>query len=156
MLGPMGLARYIFIAAIAVLAFQPAPAGAKTIFHAVCGDLKGQRVDIDPGGFSNLNRWQSELYRGGPPPEGQGTLEFVSEDTERDHVIIKWSGPARALPIVFRSDAQISLADVDEAGVWIYTLLYRAGKVLISRQTTTGGPGTVGALLVGNCKFKDK
>ena len=158
MLGAMGKARRTVIAVFAALASLPAasPAGAKTVFHAVCGDLKGQRVDLDPGGFSKRENWKPEVYRAGPPPYGQGTLEFVSEDSEKDHVIIKWSGPARSLPIVYTSDSQISLADVDESGVWIYTLLYRAGKVLITRQTTAGGPGTIGALLVADCVYKEK
>lgn len=150
--------RFPGTAVLATLAslLAPAPAAAETVFHAVCGDLKGQRVDIDPGGFSRREDWKPELYRAGPPPAGQGTLEFISEDGERDHVIIKWSGPARSLPIVYKSDSQISLADVDEYGVWIFTLLYRAGKVLVSRQTTTGGPGTVGAILTAPCVFGEK
>jgi hypothetical protein len=158
MLGAMSMGRQTVVAVFTVLAFlsAPSPAGAKTVFHAICGDLKGQRVDLDPGGFSKRENWKAELYRAGPPPQGQGTLEFVSEDTEKNHVIVKWSGPARALPVVYKSDSQISLADVDESGVWIFTLLHRAGKVLITRQTTTGGPGTVGALLVADCVFKEK
>lgn len=134
----------------------PGPAAAKTVFHAVCGNLQGHRVDLDPDGVNRRERWKPEFYRAGPPPDGQGTLEFISEDSERDHVIIKWSGPPRALPIVYKSDSQISLADVDDSGVWIFTLLYRAGKVMVTRQTTTGGPGSVGALLIADCEFKSK
>lgn len=134
----------------------PDPAAAKTVFHAVCGNLQGQRVDLDPNGINKRERWKPEFYRAGPPPDGQGTLEFVSEDTERDHVIMKWSGPAKALPIVYKSDSQISLADVDDSGVWIFTLLYRAGKLLVTRQTTSGGPGSIGALLTADCEFMPK
>ncbi len=144
------------ILAIALAAAAPGPAAAKTVFHAVCGNLSGQRVDLDPDGVNKRERWKSEFYRAGPPPDGQGTLEFISEESERDHVIIKWSGPARSLPIVFKNESQISLADVDESGVWIFTLLYRAGKVVVTRQTTAGGPGSVGALLTADCEFKTK
>jgi len=141
-------------AAIAVAA--PGAAQARTVFHAVCGNLQGQRVDLDPDGGNKLERWRPEFYRAGPPPDGQGTLEFISEDDERDHITIKWGGPPRSLPIVYRSNGQISIADVDESGVWIFTLLYRAGKVMVTRQTTIGGPGTTGALLTADCEFKPR
>ncbi|MBI1985322.1 MAG: hypothetical protein HYS64_01310 [Rhodospirillales bacterium] len=137
-----------------LLAIALGPATAKTVFHAVCGSLQGQRVEMDPDGANRRETWRPDFYRAGPPPDGQGTLEFISEDSDRDHVGIKWGGPARALPIVYRSDSQISLADVDDSGVWIFTLFYRAGKVLVTRQTTTSGPGSVGALLTGECQFK--
>jgi len=39
------------------------------------------------------------------------------------------------------------------SGVWIFSLFYRAGKVLVTRQTTNPGPGAVGALLTADCEF---
>ena len=130
------------------------PMHAKTVFHATCGDLRGQRVDMDPDGRTEKEDWKYEFYKKGPPPDGQGTLEFIAEEEGADHLIMKWSGPARALPIVYRSDSQISAADVDEFGIWIFTLYYRPGKVLVTRQTTN--PGAIGAILVGNCAFEEK
>ena len=45
-------------------------------------------------------------------------------------------------------------ADVDEFGVWIFSLYYRASKVIVTRQTTN--PGAVGALLTADCEFVGK
>lgn len=156
MLGPMRVFVSILAAAVASpLLLSPAPAGAKTVFHAVCGNLRGQRVDMDPDGGSKKEDWKYEFYKSGPPPEGVGTLEFVAEDTDTDHIIIKWTRhEARAVPVAFRSHNQISLADVDEFGIWIFTLYPRAGKVMVTRQTANVGPGAIGALLVGNCDFE--
>ncbi|PPR59133.1 MAG: hypothetical protein CFH04_02060, partial [Alphaproteobacteria bacterium MarineAlpha3_Bin3] len=58
------------------------------------------------------------------------------------------------LPIVFKSETQISVADVDEFGVWIFSLYYRAGKVIVTRQTTN--PSAVGGLLTADCEFVGK
>lgn len=154
MLWAMRLLVPVLIAALFPLA--AAPAQAKTVFHATCGDLRGQRVDMDPDGRTAKEEWKNEFYKTGPPPEGQGTLEFIAEEEGADHLIMKWSGPARSLPIVFKSDTQISAADVDEFGIWMFTLYYRAGKVLVTRQTTNPGPGAIGAILVGDCAFEEK
>ena len=152
MLRAMRLLVPVLIAALFPLA--AAPAQAKTVFHATCGDLRGQRVDMDPDGRTAKEDWKYEFYKQGPAPDGQGTLEFIAEEEGADHLIMKWTGPARSLPIVFKSDSQISAADVDEYGVWMFTLFYRAGKVLVTRQTTN--PGAIGAILVGNCAFEEK
>ena len=56
----------------------------------------------------------------------------------------------------FKSDTQISIADVDDFGVWIYTLYYCAGNVMVTRQTTNPGPDTIGALLFADGEFKEK
>jgi len=154
MLAAMRALPLIAAAGLAAAAASPGSASAKTVFHAVCGNLSGQRVELDPDGVNRRETWKSEFYRAGPPPDGQGTLEFISDESDRDHVGMKWGGPARALPVVYRSDSQISLADVDDSGVWIFTLFYHAGKVMVSRQTTTSGRGSVGALLTGDCEFK--
>lgn len=152
----------LFLAAVAcvlawVLVLVPAPpAKADMVFRATCGSLKGHRVDMDPVGKTKREDWKLEYYRSGPPPEGQGTLEFVSDDTDNGHIRIKWSNREQALPIVFKSDTQISIADVDDHGVWLFTLFYQAGKVMVTRQTTNPGPGAIGALLVGDCQFTGK
>ena len=146
----------LFVLLLAAFLLMAPPARAKTVFHATCGDLRGQRVDMDPEGRTDREDWKNEFYKKDPPPDGQGTLEFIAEEEGTDRLIMKWSGPARSLPIVFKSDTQISAADVDEFGVWIFTLYYRAGKVLVTRQTTNPGPGAVGAILVGNCVFEEK
>jgi len=145
-----------FALLLPVFLLASSPATAKTLFHATCGDLRGQRVDMAADGRTKKEDWKYEFYKAGPPPNGQGTLEFVAEDADSDRVVMKWSANARALPIVFKSDFQISLADVDEFGVWLFTLYYRAGKVVVTRQTTNPGPGAIGAILVGDCRFEDK
>ena len=57
---------------------------------------------------------------------------------------------------MFKSETQISVADVDDFGVWIFSLYFRAGKVIVTRQTTNPGPGAVGALLTADCEFVEK
>jgi hypothetical protein len=140
---------------VALILGPPFPAAAKVVFRAECGDLTGQRVDMDPNGKHTREDWKPETYRAGPPPEGQGTLKFLSDDTDTSRIRVQWTSEERLLPVVFKSDTQISIADVDDFGVWIYTLYYRAGKVLVTRQTTNPGPGAIGALLTGDCEFKD-
>lgn len=152
----MRAALFLPIALGALVAAMP-PAGAKTIFHATCGSLHGRRVDMDPDGPSKKEDWKDEFYKSGPPPDGTGTLEFISDDDDRDRLLMRWTEhEARSLPIVYRSESQITVADVDEFGVWMFTLYYRAGKVLVSRQTTNPGPGAIGAILVGACRFAEK
>ena len=145
-------------AAVAFVVFlAPAPpARADLVFRAECGSLKGHRVDMDPVGKTKRENWKLEYYKAGPPPKGQGTLTFVSDDTDNGHIRVKWSNQEQALPIVFKSDAQITVADVDEFGVWLFTLYYQAGKVVVTRQTINPGPGAVGALLVGDCQLTGK
>ncbi|NQU62497.1 MAG: hypothetical protein HQ512_15295 [Rhodospirillales bacterium] len=154
------LMRFLVLTLIALITALPAtvtPAGAKTIFRAECGDLQGQRVHMDPSGKHRAEEWKPEFYRAGPPPQGQGTLTFLSDDADTGHVRMKWTANTeQLLPVVFKSDLQISLADVDEFGVWIFTLLYRADKIMVTRQTANPGPGVIGALLVGDCVFKEK
>ncbi len=154
MLLSMRLIVLSFLAAL-VSGF-PLPAAAKVVFRAECGDLTGQRVDMDPNGKHTREDWKREAYRSGPPPEGQGTLKFLSDDTDSDRIRVEWSSQDKLLPVVFKSDTQISLADVDDFGVWIYTLYYRTGKVLVTRQTTNPGPGAIVAMLTGDCDFKEK
>jgi len=60
------------------------------------------------------------------------------------------------LPVVFKSATQITVADVDRIGVWLFSLFPQTGKVIVTRQTTDPGPGTIGALLVGKCEFSDQ
>ena len=149
---------FLTVALACVLAFGPAPpAKADVVFRATCGDLKGSRVDMDPENGSKPDKWKSEHYPAGPPPEGTGALKFVSDDTDTGHVRMSWTANSETLlPVVFKSDTQITVADVDDFGVWLFTLYYRAGKVIVTRQTTNPGPGAIGALLVGECKFKGK
>ena len=67
---------------------------------------------------------------------------------------MRWTAHSETLlPVVFKSDTQITVADVDEFGVWLFSLYYRSGKVIVTRQTTNPGPGAIGALLVGKCEF---
>ncbi len=157
MLWPMRNAAALFLGLTLGLALTwPSPAAAAIVFRAECGDLTGQRVDMDANGKHKREDWKPEFYRAGPPPLGQGTLKFISEDADANHVRVKWTSEERLLPVVFKSDTQISIADVDDFGVWIYTLYYRAGKVLVTRQTTNPGPGAIGALLTGDCEFEEK
>ena len=149
------------IIAVAVLAFAwtssaPMPAAAEVIFRATCGSLKGHRVKMDPNGKSKAETWTPELYPAGPPPKGTGTLRFVSDSSDNDHIRVKWTNEEQLLPIVFKSDTQISVADVDEFGVWLFSLYYLAGKVIVTRQTTNPGPGAMGALLTADCEFQEK
>lgn len=109
-----------------------------------------------PERHSNIEKWTPELYPAGPPPNGTGTLTFVSDSTDTGHIRVKWTSDEQLLPIVFKSDHQISVADVDEFGVWIFSLYFRAGKVIVTRQTTNPGPGAVGALLTADCEFVGK
>ncbi len=135
----------------------PVPADAKIVFSATCGDLKGHRVDMDPEDGSKPDKWKSELYPAGPPPEGTGMLKFQSDDTDTGHIRMSWTANTESLlPVVFKSDTQITVADVDEFGVWLFSLYYRTGKVIVTRQTTNPGPGAIGALVVGHCEFSDK
>ena len=82
--------------------------------------------------------------------------EVLSASTDTGHIRVKWTSDEQLLPIVFKSETQISVADVDEFGVWIFSLYYRAGKVIVTRQTTNPGPGAVGALLTADCEFVGK
>ncbi|MCH7936310.1 MAG: hypothetical protein IH994_04350 [Proteobacteria bacterium] len=147
--------RFFVLLVPALLLIAP-PVQAETIFRATCGSLKGHRVDMDPNGKSKTEDWKPELYPAGPPPNGTGTLTFVSDATDTNHLRVKWSGDEQLLPIVFKSETQISVADVDEFGVWIFSLYYRAGKVIVTRQTTNPGPGAVGALLTADCEFEER
>ncbi len=130
----------------------PAPAVAGTIFRAVCGEVAGQRVDVDPTKETGIETWKRESYTD-LPGEGAGVLGFVSDDTHADQIRVTWGKSDQLLPIVHRNEGQISVADIDEYGVWIYTLLFRAGKVLISRQTSDPRRGAVGAMLTADCAF---
>ncbi len=60
-----------------------APALAEVIFRAVCGEVAGQRVDVDPTGNTGIETWKRESYAdvGG---EGAGVLGFVSDDAHPD------------------------------------------------------------------------
>ncbi len=148
---------FLTVALACILAFGPAPpAKADVVFRATCGDLKGHRVDMDPAGKSKREDWKLEYYKSGPPPDGTGTLTFVSDDSDNGHIRVKWTSDEQALPIVFKSDTQITVADVDDFGVWLFTLYYPACKVMVTRQTTNPGPGAIGALLVGDCKVTGK
>ena len=149
-----GLKKFVIAAAVSTFAWTPSPAGADVVFHATCGSLKGHRVNMDPNGKSNIEKWTPELYPAGPPPNGTGTLTFLSDSTDTGHIRVKWTSDEQLLPIVFKSETQISVADVDEFGVWIFSRYYRAGKVIVTRQTTN--PGAVGALLTADCEFVGK
>ncbi len=127
-----------------------APAG--TIFRAVCGEVAGQRVDVDPTKETGIETWKRESYAD-VPGEGAGVLGFVSDDTHPDQIRVTWGTSDQLLPIIHRKEGQISVADIDAYGVWIYTLLFRAGKVLISRQTSDPRFGAVGAMLTADCDF---
>ncbi len=151
-----GFKKFVILAAALVVASPASPAKADVVFRAECGSLKGHRVDMDPDDQSKRENWKLEYYKSGPPPKGQGTLTFVSDDSDTDHVRVNWSNQEQALPIVFKSDTQITVADVDDFGVWLFTLYYRAGKVMVTRQTTNPGPGAVGALLTGDCDYTER
>ena len=143
----------VFLAMVASIPFPgAAPAVARTIFRAVCGEVAGQRVDVDPTGETGIETWKRESYAD-VPGEGAGVLGFVSDDTHPDQIRVTWGKSDQLLPIVHRNEGQISVADIDAYGVWIYTLLFRAGKVLISRQTSDPRLGAVGAMLAADCKF---
>ena len=151
-----GLKKFVIAAAVSAFAWTPSPAGADVVFRATCSSLKGHRVNMDPNGKSNIEKWTPELYSAGPPPNGTGTLTFLSDSTDTGHIRVKWTSDEQLLPIVFKSETQISVADVDEFGVWIFSLYYRAGKVIVTRQTTNPGPGAVGAVLTADCEFVGK
>ena len=154
-----GLKKFAAAAAVSAFAWTssaPTPVAADVVFRATCGSLKGHRVNMDPNGTSNIEKWTPELYPAGPPPNGTGTLTFVSDSTDTGHIRVKWTSDEQLLPIVFKSDHQISVADVDEFGVWIFSLYFRAGKVIVTRKTTNPGPGAVGALLTADCEFVGK
>ncbi len=129
-----------------------APALAGTIFRAVCGEVTGQRVDLDPTKKTGIETWKRESYAD-VPGEGAGVLGFVSDDTYPDQIRVTWGKADQLLPIVHRNEGQISVAEIDAYGVWIYTLLFRADKVLISRQTSDPRLGAVGAMLTADCEF---
>jgi hypothetical protein len=157
MLPVMGGFKKLAFLTVALVAWTPVPAQADVVFRATCGDLKGPRVDMDPENGSKPDKWKSEHYPAGPPPEGTGTLTFVSDDTDTGHVRMRWTANSETLlPVVFKSDTQITVADVDDYGVWLFSLYYRAGKVIVTRQTTNPGPGAIGTLLVGECEFVEK
>ena len=142
---------------VGLLTAIPLPADAKVVFSAECGHLKGMRVDMDPRDASKPYHWKDEHYPAGNPPEGTGTLKFVSDDTDTSHLRMSWTANTESLlPVVFKSDTQITVADVDEFGVWLFSLYYLTGKVIVTRQTTNPGPGAIGALVVGHCEFSDK
>ncbi|MAF95792.1 MAG: hypothetical protein CMM60_08575 [Rhodospirillaceae bacterium] len=154
-----GLKKFAVAAAVAAFAWTslaPMPVAADVVFRATCGSLKGHRVNMDPDGKSKIENWMPEFYPAGPPPKGTGTLTFLSDDSDTGHIRVKWAGNEQSLPIVFKSETQISVADVDDFGVWIFSLYYRAGKVIVTRQTTNPGPGAVGALLTADCEFVGK
>ncbi len=151
-----GLDKFIIAAAVSAFAWTSSPAVADVLFRATCGSLKGHRVNMDPDGKSNIEKWIPELYPAGPSPKGTGTLTFLSDSTDTGHIRVKWTSDEQMLPIVFKNETQISVADVDEFGVWIFSLYYRAGKVIVTRQTTNPGPGAVGALLTADCEFVGK
>ena len=143
----------VLLAMVASIAlWGAAPARAEVIFRAVCGEVAGQRVDVDPTGKTGIETWKRESYAdvGG---EGSGALGFVSDDAHPDQIRVTWGKSDQLLPVVHRNEGQISVADIDAYGVWIYTLLFRAGKVLISRQTSNPRFGAVGALLTADCEF---
>lgn len=140
-----------------LLAAFPITADAKVIFSAVCGDLRGMRVDMDPEDGAKPDKWKDELYPAGAPPKGTGTLKFVSDDTDNGLVRMSWSANTEALlPVVFKSDTQITLADVDETGVWLFSLYPRTDRVIVTRQTADSGPGIIGAVLVAKCEFSSR
>lgn len=144
-------------AAVAQTSAIPIARGAQEegmLLLATCGDLRGYRVDMDPVDPARPAQWRSEHYREGPPPEGRGTLEFVADDGHPDLIGVRWGAGARFLPVAYASDTQISLADVDDFGVWMFSLYPQAGKVVVSRQTAGPGPAAVGALVQGDCKFR--
>ena len=131
------LKKFVIAAAVSAFAWTPSPAGADVVFRATCGSLKGHRVNMDPNGKSNIQKWTPELY-----------------STDTDHIRVKWTSDEQLLPIVFKSETQISVPDVDEFRVRILSLYYRADKVIVTRQTTN--PGAVGALLTADYEFVEK
>jgi len=149
------LAHATAAAALAAAGALPSAAAQEpeVIFRATCGDLEGHRVDMSPTDPREQGRWRAEHYHAGAPPEGQGTLEFLSDDAHTDSVRVAWGDEGRYLPIAFKSPGQISIADVDPYGVWIYTLFLHAEKVVVSRQTIGPYAGAVGALVQGTCEL---
>ena len=74
----------VLLAMVASIPFWgAAPALADVIFRAVCGEVAGQRVDVDPTGNTGIETWKRESYAdvGG---EGAGVLGFVSDDAHPD------------------------------------------------------------------------
>ncbi len=154
-----GLHKFVIAAAVAAFAWTssaPTLVAADVVFRATCGSLKGHRVNMDPNGQSNIEKWIPELYPAGPPPNGTGTLTFLSDSSDTGHIRVKWTSDEQLLPIVFKSETQISVADVDDFGVWIFSLYFRAGKVIVTRQTANPGAGAVGTLLTADCEFEGK
>ncbi len=144
----------VLLAMVACIPFwSAAPARAEVIFRAVCGEVAGQRVDVDPTGKTGIETWKRESYAAVGGGGGTGALSFVSDDAHPDQMRVIWGKSDQLLPIVHRNEGQVSVADIDEYGVWIYTLFFRAGKVLISRQTNNPRFGAVGALLTADCEF---
>ncbi len=142
---------------VGLLTGVSSPAEAKVVFRAVCGDINGMRVDMDHKDGSKPDQWKDERYPAGAPPKGTGTLKFVSDDTDTSHLRMSWTANEETLlPVVFKSDTQITVADVDKIGVWLFSLFPRTGKVIVTRQTTDPGPGTIGALLAGKCEFSSQ
>jgi len=124
-----GLKKFAAAAAVSAFAWTssaPTPVVAEVVFRATCGSLKGHRVNMDPLGKSNIEKWTPEFYPAGPPPKGTGTLTFVSDSTDTSHLRVKWTSDEQLLPIVFKSEIQISVADVDEfGGLDLFPLLPR-------------------------------
>ena len=94
-----GLKKFVIAAAVSAFAWTPSPAGADVVFRATCGSLKGHRVNMDPNGKSNIEKWTPELYPAGPPPNGTGTLTFLSDSTDTGHIRVKWTSDEQLLPI---------------------------------------------------------
>ena len=57
-----GFKKFVIVAAVSAFAWTPSPAGADVVFRATCGSLKGHRVNMDPNGKSNIEKWTPELY----------------------------------------------------------------------------------------------
>ena len=86
MLPVMGGFKKLAFLTVALVAWTPVPAQADVVFRATCGSLKGHRVNMDPNGKSNIEKWTPELYPAGPPPKGTGTLTFVSDSSDTNHI----------------------------------------------------------------------
>ncbi len=149
-----GNASAVFLALLAgALVLAQAPARADVIFHAVCGDVTGHRVDMDPTGTTHAETWKAENYGPAAMEGGTGVLGFVADDSHPDTIRVTWGKSDKHLPIVYKNESQISLAETDDNGIWIYTPYFRADKVLISRQTSEPRFGAVGSLLTADCTF---
>jgi hypothetical protein len=151
---PAQKACAVFLAALAgVLVLAAVPARAEVVFRAVCSDVTGHRVDMDPTGTTHAETWKAENYGPAAMDGGTGVLGFVSDDAHPDTIRVTWGKSDQRLPIVYKNEGQISLAETDANGIWIYTLYFRADKVLISRQTNEPRFGAVGSLLTADCVF---